>query len=608
MNRIVPAAWSILRNQAHKEWTPYALLGLLVVSLWVPRIHGPIDFRWDGGVYYVLGTSLAEGKGYRLLNEPGEIQANQYPPLLPLIIAAHQIVLGTSDPLIVGRFLRLSSFLAFSTYIFAIYALLRRHLSSAYAFFGTVVCLLNVHTYFLSDLCFPDMLYGLLTVGFLLAYSREKRWTTPAWAGAFAITAFALRTAGIALLAAWIVEGLVRRQWKTAVIRFAIAVVPVVGWFSYVQYVETSTEYQLPAYAYQRADYMFYNVSYARNVSLNDPFDPDLGYSTLSDRVERFFNNVVQVTRYVGESVSSSRRVWEIEREEISKRLGIEAGPQWIVDVPLFGLGCLVLVGTGVLATQGHLIIPLCVLSSISVVCLTPWPEQFNRYLMPTVPLLALSLCAAITWILGQSWQPPLARWGGVVRVLAYSVVVGIALQQITTTVAVYANRHLPVQYQTRQGDTVGYRLFFYMDSYRALDSGVDWLMAHSKPSDVIAVSMPHWAYLRTGNKTVMPPFESDPIKAEQLLESVPVTYLILDEGLAIDSKRFMKGVVEGFPDRWKRVYSDDVVTETGVRHEQAFEIYERVHPSSVIVQPETGWVSLVPEVPFNKKERHEIG
>jgi hypothetical protein len=146
------------------------------------------------------------------------------------------------------------------------------------------------------------------------------------------------------------------------------------------------------------------------------------------------------------------------------------------------------------------------------------------------------------------------------------------------------------------------------MDSYRALDSGVDWLMAHAKPHDVIAVSMPHWVYLRTGNRTVMPPFESDPIKAEELLESVPVTYLMLDEGLAIDSKRFMKGVVEGFPDRWKLVYSDDVVTETGERHEQAFAIYERVHPASVIVQPETGSVLLMPPKPLTEKERHEVG
>ena len=146
------------------------------------------------------------------------------------------------------------------------------------------------------------------------------------------------------------------------------------------------------------------------------------------------------------------------------------------------------------------------------------------------------------------------------------------------------------------------------MDAFRSLDAGLDWLMAHAKPNEVIAVSMPHWVYLRTGNKTVMPPFESDPIKGEQLLESVPVTYLILDEGLAIDSKRFMKGIVESFPDRWKRVYSDDIVTETGERHKQAFEIYERIHPGSVIVQPEARPMRLRPQKSLRDKERHEVG
>jgi hypothetical protein len=88
----------------------------------------------------------------------------------------------------------------------------------------------------------------------------------------------------------------------------------------------------------------------------------------------------------------------------------------------------------------------------------------------------------------------------------------------------------------------------------------------------------------------------------------VPVTYLILDEGLAIDSKRFMKGVIESFPYRWKRVYSDDVVTETGDRHEQAFAIYERVHSGSVIVQPEMGSVPLMLQKALSEKERHEVG
>jgi hypothetical protein len=260
--------------------------------------------------------------------------------------------------------------------------------------------------------------------------------------------------------------------------------------------------------------------------------------------------------------------------------LGFEAGAQWIVDIPLFALGCLVLLGAGILVKQGLMIAPLCILSSVSVICLTPWPGQFRRYLMATVPLLALSLCTAIRWLLDQSRHLPLKRWRGLVRVFAFSVVVGIALIQITETLLMYRWVYLPVQYKTRQGDTVGYRLFFYDDSYRVFDSGVDWLMAKTKPSDVIAAAMPHWVYLRTGNKAVMPPFESDAIKAERFLDSVPATYLILDEGLVERlSKRFTKNVVEKFPDRWKRVYSHDVVKTTGERVEQAFEIYKRVHP-----------------------------
>src|SRR5262245_61803384 len=85
-------------------------LSVVIVSLWIPRWAGPLDLRWDGAVYYVLGTSIAEGKGYRLLNEPGEIEAIQYPPLQPLLAAAPQMVLGTSDPVIVGRWLKLLFF------------------------------------------------------------------------------------------------------------------------------------------------------------------------------------------------------------------------------------------------------------------------------------------------------------------------------------------------------------------------------------------------------------------------------------------------------------------------------------------------------------------
>ena len=188
------------------------VLGLLIVALWVPRVDGPIDMRWDGGVYYVLGTSLAEGKEYRLLNEPGEIEAIQYPPLLPLIVAAHQRVLGTSDPLVVGRWLRIFSFVIFFAYVGSIFLVLKRYLPLKVAFIGTLICLFHTNTYFMSDLLFPEVLFGLATTLFvLLSLNAQKRGLAVA-AALLGIAAFGLRTIGITLLMAWVAESLFNKN------------------------------------------------------------------------------------------------------------------------------------------------------------------------------------------------------------------------------------------------------------------------------------------------------------------------------------------------------------------------------------------------------------
>jgi len=57
------------------------VIGLITAATGGTRISGPIDLRWDGGrLYYILRHALAEGKGYRLLSEPGNIPSNWHPP------------------------------------------------------------------------------------------------------------------------------------------------------------------------------------------------------------------------------------------------------------------------------------------------------------------------------------------------------------------------------------------------------------------------------------------------------------------------------------------------------------------------------------------------
>src|SRR5689334_15586304 len=109
----VPIRMVAIQRAMGRAATPLCvavLLGLwLAVSL--PRLDAPVDFQGDASTYFMLGTALAQGKGYRLINEPGDIAAVQYPPALPGLVALHELYLGTTDYFVVGRKLRLTYFL-----------------------------------------------------------------------------------------------------------------------------------------------------------------------------------------------------------------------------------------------------------------------------------------------------------------------------------------------------------------------------------------------------------------------------------------------------------------------------------------------------------------
>ena len=190
------------------DWRYLAALLTVAVGLWLPRLHGPLDLRYDAGVYYILGTSLAEGRGYRLLNEPGAIEAIQYPPLVPAFGAAAERVLGTDDPAVVGHWLRLGSVLLYAGYAAAVYVMSRRLLTPGYAFLVALLSVIHSHTIFLSDFFAADVPYAFLSTLFFAVGG----W--PA-AGLLAVGAYAVRSAGIALLAAWVAESLPAGELST---------------------------------------------------------------------------------------------------------------------------------------------------------------------------------------------------------------------------------------------------------------------------------------------------------------------------------------------------------------------------------------------------------
>ena len=551
------------------------IYGLALLFIWLavslPRLEGPIDLRWDASTYYILGTALAEGKGYRLLNEPGNIEAVQYPPLLPLMVALQQRLMGTSDYFTVGRALRLTYFLLSGIYLLVVYALARQMLSPLHAFFVGAITGLSFNSFvYPSETLYADLPFAFVSILFLVCHRKRNSPAHTVAAGGLACASYLLRTAGIVLLAAWVIESLMRCRWKEAMIRAAVAAIPVLAWQCYILHVTGNQEYHQPIYSYQRASYNYPNVTYAENSSLKHPFQPELGHSKTSDIFNRIIRNAVAIPVGLGESSWFGRPFLQYPLSKLSHIL--PRGSQRIISrflgLSLVAVGLAALAGAVLMAMRGEWFLSLYFGLTLAVVVLTPWQSQFWRYLSPIAPLTLIFLIVTLL-IAGNALARSFAMQSAATNTLITIVFTVMSLVQAGIAV-VFLRNLLPVSYYDAFGRERALHLLTYGAPDDSLDSAFEWIRRHATASAVIATAVPHRAYLRTGHKAVLPPFEPDPDRAIQLLDQVPVSYLVVDELKRPPiSDRYAAPLVQREPRDWKLVY-----TSPG----KGTQVYERIH------------------------------
>ena len=529
-------------------------LVFLCVLSWYPRRHGPLDLRWDGSVYYVLGTSLAQGEGYRLLNEPGHVRANQYPPLLPAVIAASQKLAGTSDPFVVGTWLKQLAVLGSMFVAAGTYLLLRHFLPPLWATCGGVMSVLAMSAYLYYSMLATELPFTVAFVTFLLAYYRlrgVRREITTALAAA---AAFLFRTVGIVVYAAWIGDAVLRRQYRTAALRLLTAAVCVIPWYAYVHAVERSPEYRQPAYAYQRADYVYPNVSYSRNMAYIDPFRPERGRLSSSDLLHRLTAEVWSIPAVIGETVTSYRNFWIGHGRALRVRTGVDLLPPVVIHGLLVLIGCIVLTGVLWLAFSGEYIAPLCLLGTIAVIGIAPWPEQRVRYFSTSLPILLLGLLTS-AYTLQRMLAGRRRTLGRVASTASMCLIGVIVLEQALAYYQAHTEYLIGSYVGERGAKPIVYKQLFYDPDQLATDECITWIEKHTAPGDVIAASMAHWVFLRTGRKAVIPPLEADAAKANQLLDSVPARYVIRD-GPKFFSSRYVAAAIQSDRAGWRLVYT----------------------------------------------------
>lgn len=361
---------------------------------------------------------------------------------------------------------------------------------------------------------------------------------------------------GIALLAAWVLDAVLKRRFREAAVRAALALVPVVSWQAYVHSVESSPEYKRPYYVYQRDPSMFYNVSYSVNMKLKDPFAPDKGWVTTGDLAYRVGKNLLRMPSTLGQSVSAREGFYMGHVRSLNQGVGKGLIPQWPYKVWLSFLGVLVILGVIQLMRSGQWLIALSIALTVAAICTTPWPGQFARYLAPILPFLLLALASLLGMARAQA--PRLLRLPeNTLRALRLTVSTLIFCECCLALQSGNRNFLFRSEYRDASGQTRYYNLLHSSPQYGATKQVLNWLKPQVDGSAVLAVTMPQWTYLQSGIKSIMPPLTRNPEKAIEQMDSAPVGFFIVEELLMDDNfNTYSPSLVRNSPQFWKLVYA----------------------------------------------------
>ena len=231
--------------------------------------------------------------------------------------------------------------------------------------------------------------------------------------------------------------------------------------------------------------------------------------------------------------------------------------PHWPYKILLNLLGLFVALGVVQLIRARQWVIALTILLTALAVCTTPWRGQFARYLAPILPLLLIAVMTLLRGVVGirqPSTSGPSDRKLRALRIAAAGL---ILCESVIALVSGSRNFIYTAYFRDANDRQKPYHVFHYSTDYPDSEDALRWLVAHADPSAILAASMPQWVYLQSGFKAVMPPLTADPVKAQQLIDTVPVSYVLMEHLLMDDNfVAFFPSMVKKQNDKWKLVYS----------------------------------------------------
>jgi len=346
----------------------YGVLYILALTIVFLKIYDTIfdqkvNLVGDNASYYILGNAIANGDGYHNIQHLNKEAHYHYPPGYPFLIAG-VIKLFSNDFNAIKIF---NGVLLWAT-VLLLYFLIKRVTGNIYiAFASAVLSLLNFHllnyaTIMMSEI--PFLFFSLISIWLLLKVNFKipifKNWFFILLVICVAFSLY-IRSVGLALFLGILIYLIQKKHWSYALSLITGFVILHTPWIIRSQHAPGN--------------------SYLYQLSLKNPYQPELGTLDFSGFATRIWGNI---ERYITKEIPSSLvYTHDVTYSEITPTLW-----EWVLGISivagvLFGLFKL---------PKLRILLFIYVFSFFGILILWPSVWYGTRFMVPMIPLFIFLL------------------------------------------------------------------------------------------------------------------------------------------------------------------------------------------------------------------------
>ncbi|WP_108113634.1 glycosyltransferase family 39 protein [Kordia periserrulae] len=469
-----------------------------------------VSLGGDNANYYILGTAIANGEGYVNIHHADKEAHYHYPPGYPVIIAG-VIKLFSND---VGSIKIANGIFLLGAILLLFFIVKKLSQNDHIAFAVSGITLLNYHilsysTIMMSEI--PFLFFSLLCIWLFLRIDFSKS-VFKNWQFLLLIVllsfSFYIRSVAIALAGSMMLFLLLKKRWRylfTLVGGFILLYLP---WFFRGMNSTGNT--------------------YISQLSLKNPYQPELGTIGIKDIFERIFINAERyITKEIPSGMVSSA---EVAYTDISTPM-----TEWLLG---FLLVISIIFGIYKLS-KFRVFIALYVLAFFAILLVWPSVWYGTRFMLPLVPILlflaVFGMIQTVKWLcvnISSKHSKKMVPLVAIVGLSSWSFFYGSASIS-----------------KLKENAT-----FVYADNYKNYFALADWIQKNAADTSVTAVRKEGLFYLFS--KKYVTNFQRTPDREAQIeyLKEKNVRYVVVDQLGYSSTSAYLVPAIDRYPNKFKTV------------------------------------------------------